>query len=36
MNTSNDPLQGKKLADILDELLDYYDGFEGLNRKIEI
>ncbi|WP_139852006.1 VF530 family protein [Acinetobacter pullicarnis] len=36
MNTSNDPLHGKKLADILDELLDYYDGFEGLNRKIEI
>lgn len=26
----------KKLADILDELLDYYGGFEGLSRKIEI
>ncbi len=36
MNTSNDPLHGKKLADILDELLDYYGGFEGLSRKIEI
>ncbi|HQW53562.1 MAG TPA: DUF2132 domain-containing protein, partial [Acinetobacter sp.] len=23
MNASNDPLHGKKLADILDELLDY-------------
>ena len=29
-------LHGKKLADILDELLDYYGGFEGLSRKIEI
>ncbi|WP_227546719.1 VF530 family protein [Acinetobacter calcoaceticus] len=36
MNASNAPLHGKKLADILDELLDYYGGFEGLNRKIEI
>ena len=36
MNTSNDPLHGKKLADILDELLDYYGGFEGLSRKIEL
>ena len=36
MSTSNEPLHGKKLADILDELLDYYDGFEGLNHKIEI
>jgi len=36
MNISNDPLHGKKLADILDELLDYYGGFEGLSRKIEI
>ena len=36
MSTSTDPLHGKKLADILDELLDYYDGFEGLSRKIEI
>jgi len=26
MNASNDPLHGKKLADILDELLDYYGG----------
>ena len=36
MNTANDPLHGKKLADILDELLDYYGGFEGLSRKIEV
>ena len=36
MNASNDPLHGKKLIDILDELLDYYGGFEGLSRKIEI
>lgn len=36
MSTSNDPLHGKKLADILDELLDYYGGFESLGRKIEI
>lgn len=36
MSTSNDPLHGKKLADILDELLDYYGGFEGLSGKIEI
>ena len=36
MHTPNDPLHGKKLADILDELLDYYGGFEGLSRKIEI
>ena len=36
MNASNDPLHGKKLADILEELLDYYGGFEGLSRKIEI
>jgi len=36
VNASNDPLHCKKLADILDELLDYYGGFEGLSRKIEI
>lgn len=36
MSTSNEPLHGKKLADILDELLDYDDGFEGLNHKIGI
>ena len=36
MSISNDPLHGKKLADILDELLDYYGGFEGLSHKIEI
>nr|WP_314370111.1 VF530 family DNA-binding protein [uncultured Acinetobacter sp.] len=36
MSTSNEPLHGKKLADILDELLDYDDGFEDLSHKIEI
>lgn len=36
MHTSNDPLHGKKLADILQELLDYYGGFEGLGEQINI
>ena len=31
-----DPLHGKKLADILEELLDYYGGFDGLSREIDI
>ena len=30
------PFTRKKLTNILDELLDYYGGFEGLSRKIEI
>ncbi|AUZ05364.1 hypothetical protein ADP71_18500 [Vitreoscilla sp. C1] len=34
--TSKDPLHGKKLADILDELLDYYGGFDGLSREVDI
>ena len=33
---SKDPLHGKKLADILEELLDYYGGFDGLSREIDI
>ena len=36
MQTSKDPLHGKKLADILEELLDYYGGFDGLSREIDI
>ena len=36
MHTSKDPLHGKKLADILEELLDYYGGFDGLSREIDI
>ena len=36
MHTSKDPLHGKKLADILDELVDYYQGFEGLGDQINI
>ena len=36
MDTSKDPLHGKKLADILEELLDYYGGFDGLSREIDI
>ena len=33
---SNDPLHGKKLADILEELVMYYGGFEGLGKQIDI
>lgn len=35
-HTSKDPLHGKKLADILEELVDYYGGFEGLGEEIDI
>ncbi len=34
--TSNDPLHGKKLADIITELVDYYGGFEDLGKAINI
>lgn len=34
--TSNDPLHGKKLADIITELVDYYGGFEDLGKEINI
>ncbi len=33
---SNNPLHGKKLVDILEELVDYYKGFEGLSNQISI
>ncbi|MEC4114779.1 VF530 family protein [Myroides pelagicus] len=36
MHTSKDPLHGKKLVDILEELVDYYNGFEALGNQISI
>lgn len=36
MQNSKDPLHGKKLVDILEELVDYYNGFEGLGNQIQI
>ncbi len=36
MQNSKDPLHGKKLVDILEELVEYYDGFEGLGDQINI
>ena len=36
MHANNDPLHGKKLADILNELLEYYGGFDGLSREIDV
>ena len=33
---SKDPLHGKKLDDSLEELVDYYQGFEGLGKQINI
>ena len=33
---SKDPLHGKKLVDILEELVDYYKGFEELGNQINI
>ncbi|MCG2792501.1 MAG: VF530 family protein [Weeksellaceae bacterium] len=33
---SKDPLHGKRLDTILEELLDYYDGFEELGKQINI
>lgn len=35
-HTSNDPLHGKKLANIIEELVDHYDGFEALGEQINI
>jgi uncharacterized protein (DUF2132 family) len=35
MNSSKDPLHGKTLANILSELLAYYE-WEGLAREIDI
>lgn len=36
MQTSKDPLHGKKLVDIIEELVEYYGGFEGLGDQINI
>ncbi|WP_177761511.1 VF530 family DNA-binding protein [Flavobacterium sp. I3-2] len=36
MEISKDPLHGKKLIDILEELVEYYKGFEGLGNQIRI
>jgi len=36
MEQHKDPLHGKKLADILDELVAYYNGFEELGKQIDI
>lgn len=36
MENSKNPLHGKKLADILEELVSYYDGFEELGNQINI
>lgn len=36
MQQSKDPLHGKKLVDIIEELVDYYGGFEGLGSQINI
>ena len=33
---SKDPLHGKRLDAILEELVDYYDGFEKLGEQINI
>ena len=36
MEQPKNPLHGKKLVDILEELVEYYDGFEGLGNQINI
>ena len=36
MHITQEPLHGKKLADILNELITYYQGFEGLGNQIRI
>lgn len=33
---AQDPLHGKRLDTILEELVDYYDGFEKLGEQIKI
>ncbi|WP_295233179.1 VF530 family protein [uncultured Chryseobacterium sp.] len=33
---SKDPLHGKRLDTILEELVEYYDGFEKLGEQINI
>lgn len=36
MQNPKDPLQGKRLDTILEELVDYYSGFEKLGEQINI
>lgn len=36
MEKSNDPLHGKRLDTILEELLDYFGSFEKLGEQIRI
>ncbi|MNS12472.1 hypothetical protein D3C72_440370 [compost metagenome] len=36
MEQSKDPLHGIRLDTILDELVEYYEGFEGLGEQINI
>lgn len=36
MEQKNNPLHGKRLDAILEELLDYYEGFEKLAEQINI
>lgn len=36
MQVSKDPLHGKKLVDILNELVEYYNGFDELGNQINI
>ncbi|HPW87993.1 MAG TPA: VF530 family DNA-binding protein, partial [Kaistella chaponensis] len=33
---AKDPLHGKRLDTILEELVDYYEGFEELGKQINI
>lgn len=35
-NTSKDPLHGKRLDAILEELLEYYKGYGELGKQINI
>lgn len=36
MHNPQNPLEGKRLDTILEELLDYFGGFEGLGDRIDI
>lgn len=36
MQVSKDPLHGKKLVDVLNELVEYYNGFDELGNQINI
>jgi len=36
MEQKNNPLHGKRLDTIIEELVVYYDGWEGLGREINI